>query len=185
MRYFWIFLLIGSVAFAEPIITARGQIEVNDGDTLKRNSMWEGQVKNLNDVIFIGWNFARKIPHTKVFVNCANLKFIDCNLVNVELQDDFIVDGSLTIHKRFYSIGDENFEEVECGDNKTRTYRIIDEEIDIVDRDFPEFNAGQKKKLRDKLIEQGLETTERLQQIILIDVKETPDAKKIRAIRNN
>ena len=151
MRTLWVFgLLLGLMLCpqrieAKTVITARGSLEINDGDTVRKNSMWEGQITGLKDVTFIGWNFARKTPHTEVFVNCLNLTFIDCNLVNVELQSDFIIDGSLIMHKREYEMLGVKYEEIEYRDGKTKTFEVIEVEHEKVSQveilDAPTFPA--------------------------------------------
>ncbi len=124
-------LILTPLAYAETVNSARGQIDIQKGDIVYHQSFWEGQISNLEDVTFVECNFARKQPHTQVFVNCKNLHFIDCNLTNVELQNDFIIQGSLTIHTREYEALGKEYREVECGDNKTRLY----ERIKIADND--------------------------------------------------
>ncbi len=146
------FLLMCGIASAETIQSARGFVEINDKDTYIGNSFWTGTIENLDDVTFKNVNFSRPTPHTVVFVNCTNLTFIDCNLNNVELQADFTVQGSLTIHQREYELLGKNYREIECGDNKTRTYEISE-----------------------------IEDTEG--QLTLTNTKDTPNDKKIKAIR--
>jgi hypothetical protein len=128
IKFILLFLLIPTLCFGAEITTARGAITINNGDTVKQRTMPEGQIKGLKDVTFIDWNFTRENPHTEVFVDCSNLTFIDCNLVNVELQDDFIVDSSLTLHKRRYSEIGVDKEEVELRDGTTKIYRIDDKD---------------------------------------------------------
>ena len=183
LKIFIAFLLMMGVANAETVMTARGPREINDGDIVPFNSMWEGQIKNLKDVTFIGWNFSRKTPHTKVFNNCTNLTFIDCNLNNVELQADFTTHGSLTIHQREYELGGKNYREVECGDNKTRTYEMTEEDVDIIERDFGSLTKTDKDKIKAKYDEDGVSYIEHTEEQILTDIKDTPNDKKIEAIR--
>lgn len=184
MKYLFIFLLFWcSVCQAGEVQTARGLRNINNGDVIRKNSMWEGQIKDLEDVTFIGWNFSRLIPHTIVFVNCKNLKFVDCNLNNVELQEDFIVQGCLTIHQETKQVGTEKHRIIECGDNKIRTYKVVDETIDIVERDFPTLSKVNKDKIRTKYEDEGIVTVYTDQQEKLINIGDTPDDKKIKAIR--
>ena len=103
---------------------SRGMIDVQDGDTISKNMFIKGTIEGLNNVTFIGVHFTRLNPHTKVFINCANLTFIDCNLMNVELQSDFTVKGCLIIHKRKYNMIGVDYEELEYKDGKTKTFRI-------------------------------------------------------------
>lgn len=184
LKYFLIsFLLFPVLCQAEQITSARGIVTINDGDTYKGNSFWTGTIENLDNVTFIKTNFSRKIPHTDVFVNCTNLIFIDCNLVNVELQADFKTQDSLTIHRREYGNLGINYIEVECGDNKTRTYRIDAETIDTVERDFKTLSVADKDKIKQKYMDDGINYTEDNIEEVLISKMETPDAKKIKAIR--
>jgi len=157
MRTLWVFgLLLGLMLCpqrieAKTVITARGSLEINDGDTVRKNSMWEGQITGLKDVTFIGWNFARKTPHTEVFINCSNLTFIDCNLTNVELQTDFIIDGSLIMHKREYEMLGVKYEEIEYKNGRTKEFKVEEIETDIVERDYSELSKEKKDKLRETI----------------------------------
>ncbi len=122
-----IFFIMCGVCFGAEITTARGTITINNGDTVQRRSMWEGQIDGIKDVTFIGWNFVRKNPHTVVFTNSSNLTFIDCNLTNVELAQDFIIDGSLVMHKRRYQLLGINYDEIEYKNGKTKVFKIENE----------------------------------------------------------
>jgi len=191
MRYFWIFFLICGVCFAETIDTARGTITFENGDVLKRNSMWEGQVENVHDVIFNNWNFARKQPHTEVFVNCSNLAFYQCNLNNVEIPEDATVIDCLTIHQEKKKIEDKDCIIIECGDNKTRTYEIIKEDIDIVEEDLLEMGITEdkistiKQSVVEHYVEKGKEVLiqDGKEEMKLIKTEETPDAKSYKHIK--
>lgn len=144
MRYFWLFLLIPSLCWAQTIDleTARGTIKVKKGDTLAQNSKWKGQVIGLEDVTFRNWNFVRKTPHTEIFVNCKNLTFVQCNLTNVEIPKDATVIDSLTIHVEEKKVGNKLHRIVECGDGKTRTYLIEKEDFDVVEHDLKEMGMS-------------------------------------------
>lgn len=160
------------------------KITVLDGSIVKGpNSKWHGTIENLDSVVFQNWNFNREIPHTQVFVNCTNLTFIDCSLVNVELQDDFIHQGSLTIHVTECENLGVKYRKVECGDNKIREYDVSEYEIDIVDQEFPELEDNVKEKIRKKYKDDGMETVEKYKKNILVKVEETSDDKKIKGIK--
>jgi len=166
-------------------------LQVKDGDILYNNSKWEGLVENLNDVTFVRWNFSRSTPHTEVFKNCTKLSFYQCNLNNVEIPTDSTVIDCLTIHQEEKLVGSEIHRIVECGDNKTRTYLIKKENLDIVEADLLDKGIPKakipdiKKAVVDTYIEQGKETiiidgkvTEEL-----IDTKETPIEKSYKSIK--
>jgi len=202
MRYFWIFFLICGVCFADAEIeTARKMpkviddkvvkdekgnivyvpqvIQVKDGDIIRGpNSKWTGAVDNLHDVTFLNWNFNRKIPHTKVFTNCANLTFIDCSLVNVELQDDFTTHGSLTIHVEEYEQEGKKYRKVEDGKNKTKIYEKIEEDVDIIERDFSELSSQIKKRIRKSYQKLGINTINHIEREELISMEDTPNEKR-------
>lgn len=183
MRFIIAFLLLTSVCYAEQIQSARGIVEINDGDIYRGNSFWEGTIENLDNVTFVGTNFSRPEPHTEVFINCSNLTFVDCNLVNVELQDDFTTWGSLTIHIEEYEQGNKRYRKVEDGKNKTKMYEKIEEDIDIVERDFPDLKKKDKNKIKEKLKEQNVEVIKHIEREILISVEDTPNEKKIKGNR--
>ena len=124
LRALLCFFLFCGGAEAQIIQTARGPIEINDGDVICppdifgpdapactvnfRFTKWNGTIENLHDVTFVMGRFNRKVPHSVVFVNCSNLTFIDSSLTNVELQDDFTIRSSLTIHKWEEQVGNRN-----------------------------------------------------------------------------
>lgn len=186
MRYLIVLLILcfwfGNADCAE-IQTARGPQTINNGDTVYGNSKWSGTIDGLENVTFVSWNFSQQNPHTQLFINCSNLTFIDCNLNNVELQSDFTVDGCLTIHQRTYKDNGKDYKEIECGDNKTRTYEMTEEDIDVIERDFKTLSLADKQKIRDKYEEEGVETTIRSENQVLVNIEETPNDKKITAIR--
>lgn len=179
------FLLVAFNASAFTIQTARGNIEVKSGDVLKYNSMWTGQVdcKGEGNITFKGWNFSRKVPHTIVFVNCHDLTFINGNLNNVELQDDFTTKGALTIHQEIKTVGNEQHHIVERGDGKTVTYKVVEIQVDLVEDEFPLLSLEQKNRLRAKYDEEGIthQFTQKEEQFL--SIKDTPNDKKIKGIR--
>lgn len=184
MKYLLIlFLLLPSLCFGATIQTARGPLEVKNGDTLQCNSMWVGTIDGLDKVTFVGWNFSRDIPHTEVFTHCTNLTFIDCNLNNVELQDDFTTQGSLTMHQREYESLGKTYKEVECGDNKIRLYELISEDIDIIERDFGNLTKADKDKIKAELYRDEMGYIEHREEQILISTEDTPSEKIIKGIR--
>ena len=183
------------VCFANDTVqTARGEVYIEDGTTpftihpktgkkVYSNLMSSGTVENLDDVTFIGWNFSRKIPHEIVFINCTNLTLIECNLVNVEMQADFTADRSLTIHKRKYEMLGKKYTEVECGDNKTRTYREDEDVHDSVEDKFKDFKKEDKDKIKAELEADGVQTVFINKIDVLISTEETPNEKKIKHSR--
>lgn len=57
--------------------------------------------KMLNDFhneTFFECNFTQENPHINPFVDCTKLKFINCNLKNCDIPEDFIIQGCLTGH---------------------------------------------------------------------------------------
>jgi len=178
-------LICCQLVFGETIQSERGPVTVENGDTLRQNSAWTGTIENLDDVTFIEWNFSRSVPHTVVFMNCTNLKFIDCNLNNVELQADFEFDGSLTIHQKKYEIAGIKYKEVECGDNKIRTWRIDDIFEDDVEDNFPDMKQKDKDKLKQMYQDDDREYQRTIKKEVLIDEVETPSDKKIQARKSD
>jgi len=183
MKILIAFLLLTSVCFAEQVQSARGIVEINDGDIYRGNSFWTGTIKNLDNVTFVGTNFSRKTPHSEVFINCTNLTFIDCNLNNVELQSDFKHKGSLTIHQREYEMLGIKYKELEDGHGKTKVYELIEEEIDIIERDYSTFNDEQKELIRQKYQEQELPITITEKRTELKTIKETTSEKRIKGTK--
>jgi hypothetical protein len=184
MKFLIIFFLLCSPCLADTTIkTARKQLTIKDGDVLQQDSMWVGTVENISDVTFVKWNFAREVPHTVVFKNCHNLTFIDCNLANVELQDDFTIKGSLTLHVEEYEQNGKKYRKVECGDNKTRIYEKIISDIDVVEKDFPDLTKAQKDLMKQKITDAGGQVIEHTEKQELKTVEDTPNDKKIKGIR--
>jgi len=166
---------------AATIQTARGEIIVQDGEVLKRNTMRDGQIVGLKDVVFNGWNFARPSqPHSEIFVNCENLTFYQCNLTNVEIPADSTVIDCLTIHRKEYNEHGKRYIEIQCGDNKTRTYEV-DTEIDLVDEDLMDIGIEDlSPQLKQSIVEHyvlnGKPTiSQDGEELILINTEETPN----------
>lgn len=171
-------------------------IDAPDGATLYNNSVSykEPLIENLNDVCFVRWNFQRDIPHTEVFRNCTNLTFVECNLMNVEIPEDAEVIDCLTIHREVKKVGNEIRLIIECGDNKTRTYKVHTENLDLVEADLAEMGiVGEKltpslkKAVVDDYIEKGKKTVEIGGNVWeeLIDVKDTPSDKSYKHIKRH
>lgn len=183
MRYWLIlFLLFCWNVQTEQIQSARGVVTINNGDTYKGNSFWTGTIENLDNVTFIETNFGRQIPHTEVFANCTNLKFIDCNLTNVELQDDFIIKGSLTIHVEEYEQNGKRYREVGCGDDITRIYETTTTIVDIIDEEFGSLTDQGKEKIKAKYDEFNIPYIIEREETILFNQEVTPNDKKIKGI---
>lgn len=165
MRIFLIWLLFCPVVMAQTITTARGDVEVNDGDVVcaplyynkdtegictvkSKVTMWSGTVDGLNDVTFIGCNFSRKSPHSVVFTNSTNLTFIACNMTNVEGQSDFKY-GPRTphFHVEEKDVAGETHRIVERHDNKTVTYILVETEFDLIEEEYGITDPTEKAKI--------------------------------------
>ncbi len=179
-------VLISTISFAETIQSERGEITVKDGDTLTRNSMWSGTVENLNDVFFDSWNFTRQQPHSEVFKNCTNLTFYKCLLTNVEIPKDSTVIDSLTIHREEKVVGNEVHLIIECGDNKTRTYKYVAQDLveeELLELGIPKSSiANIKQSVVDTYVQQGKDVVDEKGTMELIDVKDTPSDKSYSGI---
>lgn len=98
-----------------------------------KRGLWLGeQIQNVSSWVFYRVNFARlglQGPHTPLCANnCSDLVFIRCNLHNVDVPTDSIIDGGQRIHSevKLIEVSPGTFEKrrfVEGGDNVTRTYR--------------------------------------------------------------
>ena len=134
-RLMWVailVLLVPSMSFAADweIETARGTQTISDGEILAQNSMWEGQITNVNPlepIIFLNWNFDR-LTLQDVFVNCSNIVLIECRLKNVQIPP---TDGSeikLTggLRQREKIIGNEIIVDNEHGVRTIHTFDLVD-----------------------------------------------------------
>jgi len=176
-----IFLLC--IAFPCEAVTvnfARGPMEVKNGDTVTGwKSFFEGTIDGLENVTFEKINFSRGVPRTVVFTNCKNLTFIKCNLANVLVPKDSIVEDSLIVQSREYEQLGKTYRKVECKDGKTRTYEVKDEIVDVIDRDYKDLNTDEKEKLKSQYDKLGIEYTEETHEVLLILTEDTPNDKKI------
>jgi hypothetical protein len=135
--FFLMLVIIVQPATADFIVRNRsGELLLEDGKTYKANRTWndvkkrsegfyaikEGTVENLKDVTFVGWIFNRTDPHTDVFINCKNLTFIDCKLVNVNLDKSFTSIRSDVKHIWEEENDGAILEITENWDNKTRVW---------------------------------------------------------------
>ena len=169
-------MMCGVASADTTIQTARKSLFIKDGSTVQRDSFWTGTIENLDNVTFVGWNFSRKTPQTEVFKNCTNLTFIDCNLVNVKLQSDFIIKGGLAIQKRTYEKDGKNYNEVECADGKTRTYEIIVEQENDVDTKYSDLTKAQKDKIKQDFTDNEIEYQRTTTREVLSNVKKTTNS---------
>ncbi len=142
---------------AESITTSTVVLSVENNDTVggrhEYYSFHEGIIENLENVIFSHWNFSREEPHTKVFKNCKNLKFVKCNLVNVKLQKDFIVEDSLIMHKKKYEENGIKYEEIETIYGKTHKYRIDKNEKEEIETLISVKDTSNDKKITVNIID--------------------------------
>lgn len=177
-------ILLGN-AYAETVQTTRGPWEIESNSVVQGpTSLLPGEVmRNLENVTFTAFHVISANPHTERFINCKNLTFIDSNLYNTEIPADFTTIRTLTIHKRFYTDSGKNYEEVECGDNKTRTYEIVDTSVNVIDRDFPLLSSNQKDVIRAKYEEEGITLIEGGDNLELRTIKDTPNEKKYTHIK--
>lgn len=205
-KTFIIFFSICSLCFADATVqTARGPQFIKDGTTAFRivriddeykvvyhNSMWSGTIDGLNNVTFKNWNFSRTTPHTIVFTHSTNLTFIQCNLNNVEIPLDSTVEDSLTIHQRQYEMLGKKYKEVECGDDKTRTYRIDETDVDLIEEKLKDLGMEKsdidkvKDNVKDKYILEGKETViiKGRKREVLISTEDTPYEKTYKRIKS-
>ena len=169
------------MSWAVTVQTARGPIEITNGSTWHGVNVQQGTIEGLKDVTFIRGMFAREQPHSVVFVNCERLTFIDSNLVNVELQSDFTVKGSLTIHKWQATEGAEQVEYVERGDGKTERWVITHPTVDVVAREFPLLTGKELAAAKQVYLHRGepVETIE--EQRTLTTLTDTPNDRRLKA----
>lgn len=157
----WLFLtlffvlVISGVAFARPL-GKDDSIPPDDGPygykgttyahSTKRGLWLGGPMQNITDWVFYRVNFAKLGhggPHTPLCTSgCSNLVFVRCNLLNVDVPADSIIDGGQIAHieEKNVEIMPNVFEKhriVEGGDNVTRTYRVYPENVVTSIKDGP------------------------------------------------
>lgn len=175
-------LLICGNAYAITMPTARGNLEVADGDVLGGNSMWEGTVKGLNNVTFYDWNFSRQTKQ-EVFINCTNLTFVRCNLRNVIIPKDRdfkIIDCNHFYYREFEQDGQLYAETIHENGDKV-TAMVLRETFDVVDREFTDekgYDDIKRAEIRQQYIDEGLPVERKIDDIIDVSLINKVNIKK-------
>lgn len=163
-------LLVCGSCFGATLETARGTLEVSDGDVFAQNLKATGQIVGLNNVTFHSWNFSRPTKEV-VFVDCTNITIIDSNLMNVIIPEGkgFVLINSSNLYRREFVQDGELYEEVILKDGQKHTSLILRETIDIVERDFGNekgYTQAQRDSIKQSYLEEGLTVMRNIDEII-------------------